>query len=187
MSAGEAAAGEAADGGDAAAEALAAAWGAAEAAFPHLAVAVVPGASRLSFEGLATSLLQRWAPPPALPVALAFKAPLLGGIRALALAASPEVRPLAQAVRHAALCPCHRTPAAWAGAAALCAVTGAALDPRQCGRDERTVQVGAQPGGALHLAAPFNIGSAGGGGGGATLNVLSRVKVGAGECCWGAA
>lgn len=180
MSAAEAA--EGGGGGDAAADALAAAWGAAEASFAHLSVTVVPGASRLSFEGLATSLLQRWAPPPALPVSLAFKAPLLGSIRALALAAAPEVRPLAQSVRHAALCPCHRSPAAWAGAAALCAVTGAALDPRQCGRDERTVQVGAQPGGALHLAAPFNIGSAGGGGGGATLNVLGRVKVGA----WGA-
>lgn len=165
------------EGGDAAVEALAAAWGAAETAFPHLTVTVVPSASRLSFDALVSSLQQRWAAPAQLAVSLAFKAPLVGGIRALQLSASPEVRPLAQCVRHAALCPCHRTPAAWApGAAAICAVTGAALDARQCGRDERTVQVGPQPGGALHLAAPFNIASAGGGG--ATLNVVYRIKVG---------
>lgn len=72
-----------------------------------------------------------------------FKQPLVGSIRALQLSCQAEVQPLAQSVRHAALCPCHRTPAAWVpGTSACCAVTGAPLDSRQCGRDERTVQVG---------------------------------------------
>lgn len=73
---------------------------------------------------------------------LQFKQPLVGSIRALQLSCQAEVQPLAQSVRHAALCPCHCTPAALVqGAAACCAITGAPLDSRQCGRDDRTVQV----------------------------------------------
>lgn len=174
--------------GSAALEAVAAAWAAAEAAFPHLSVSLVPGASKLSFDQLTGTLLQRFAvqprlavnlqvggracrapvelvgelsaasrvssarPPPFLrapicqsshPSPLQFKQPLVGSIRALHLSCQAEVQPLAQSVRHAALCPCHHAPAAWAaGAAACCSVTGAPLDSRQCGCDERTVQVG---------------------------------------------
>ena len=162
-------------------EAMAAAWGAAEAAFPHLSVTLVPHASKLSLAALASNLLQRAARTQPLPVSLQFRVPLVGSLRALPLACCAEVRPLAQGVGHAPLCPCHRTPASWApgGAAAMCAVTGAPLDRRQCGRDERTVQVGLGACGALHLAAPFDIAAVAGaaGGGPATLAVLSRVKV----------
>lgn len=42
-------------------EALAAAWSAAEAAFPHLTVSLVPHASKLSLDQLAGTLLQRFA------------------------------------------------------------------------------------------------------------------------------
>ncbi|PSC68125.1 hypothetical protein C2E20_8288 [Micractinium conductrix] len=161
-------------------EAMAAAWGAAEAAFPHLSVTLVPHASKLSLAALASNLLQRAARTQPLPVSLQFRVPLVGSLRALPLACCAEVRPLAQGVGHAPLCPCHRTPASWApgGAAAMCAVTGAPLDRRQCGRDERTVQVGLGACGALHLAAPFDIAAVAGaaGGGPATLAVLSRVK-----------
>lgn len=108
-----------------------------------------------------------------------FKQALVGSIRALSLTARSEIRPLAQAVAHATLCPCHRTPTGPGTAACTCAVSGQPLDRRQCGRDERTVQVGGLPGGALHLAAPFNIASASGGGGGvASLSVVARIKVG---------
>jgi len=53
-------------------DALAAAWGAAEAAFPHLSVTIVPAplASKLSFAGLASTLLQRFASQPQLAVNL---------------------------------------------------------------------------------------------------------------------
>lgn len=219
-------------GGEQAAAALADGWGAAEAACPHLTVTLVRGASKLSFDALAGSLMQRLVAQPALDVslqvegvvrpglqmpqqprlparlpahcrrlwlvsphlrplparpALQFKHPLVGSIRALALRCTAEVRPLAQAVQHAALCPCHHAPAAAASAAAACtcAISGAPLDRRQCGRDERTVQVGGHPGGALHLLAPFDIGTAGGGGAAAPLSVVARVKVGGGA--WGGA
>lgn len=122
--------------------------------------------------------------PPLLPpslILLQFKQPLLGSIRSLALSAAPELRPLSQAVAHAVLCPCHAAPTNWArGGAALpvCCVSGAPLDGRQCGRDERIVQVGAGAAGALHLLAPFNIAAVAGaaGGGPATLSVLARIK-----------
>lgn len=42
-------------------EALASAWSAAEAAFPHLTVTLVPHASKLSLDQLAGTLLQRFA------------------------------------------------------------------------------------------------------------------------------
>jgi hypothetical protein len=104
-------------------------------------------------------------------------------------------------VAHAVLCPCHRAPASWAGAGAAptCAISGAALVRSQCGRDDRTVQLGAHPCGALHMKNPVNIanlvgsgwgGDGSGGSGGsaapATLNVIARTKVGAtsGGCCW---
>lgn len=45
---------------DAALEALAAAWSAAEAAFPHLTGTLVPHASKLSLDQLAGALLQRF-------------------------------------------------------------------------------------------------------------------------------
>lgn len=113
-----------------------------------------------------------------------FKQPLVGSIRSLALSCSCELRPLSQAVAHAALCPCHSMPASWAGptAAPLCSISGTPLDRRQCGRDERTVQVGGSAAGALHLSAPFNIAAVAGtaGGGPVTLSVLARIKVGAG-------
>jgi hypothetical protein len=53
-----------------AADALAAAWEAAEAAFPHLSVTIVRGASKLSFDCLASTLLQRFAGQPQLAVSL---------------------------------------------------------------------------------------------------------------------
>ena len=134
----------------------------------------------------------------ACPSLLQFKHPLVGGIRSLQLDCQCEIRPLAQAVAHSVLCPCHRAPASWAGAGAAptCAISGAALDRSRCGRDDRTVQLGAHPGGALHMKNPVNIanlvgsgwGGDGGGGGAApaTLNVIARIKVGAtsGGCCW---
>ncbi len=52
---------KAASSSDAALEALAAAWSAAEAAFPHLTVTLVPHASKLSLDQLAGALLQRFA------------------------------------------------------------------------------------------------------------------------------
>lgn len=56
--------------GSAATDALAAAWAAAEAAFPHLSVTVVQGAGQLTFSALASTLLQRCAPQQALAVSL---------------------------------------------------------------------------------------------------------------------
>ncbi|KAL4427862.1 hypothetical protein ABPG75_001951 [Micractinium tetrahymenae] len=172
----------AAECGSAATDALAASWAAAEAAFPHLSVTIVPRASRLTFSALASTLLQRYAPQPPLTISLQFKQPLLGSIRSLALSAVPELRPLSQSVSHAALCPCHAAPTNWGGGAAapvVCSISGAPVDRRQCGRDERTVQVGSSAAGALHLSAPFNIEAVAGvaGGGPATLSVLARIKV----------
>jgi hypothetical protein len=53
-----------------ASDARAAAWEAAEAAFPHLSVTIVQGASKLSFDCLASTLLQRFAGQPQLAVNL---------------------------------------------------------------------------------------------------------------------
>ena len=61
---------EGSGGDDAAADAAAAAWQAAEAAFPHLSVTVVRGASKASFDALASTLAQRYAAQPALAVSL---------------------------------------------------------------------------------------------------------------------
>lgn len=48
-------------------------------------------------------------------------------------------------------------------------------------RTAALLQVGGHPGGALHLPAPFNIGTAGGGSGAAApLNVVARIKVSVG-------
>jgi hypothetical protein len=66
----QAAAATAAAAAAAAADALAAAWEAAEAAFPHLSVTIVQGASKLSFDCLASTLLQRFARQPQLAVSL---------------------------------------------------------------------------------------------------------------------
>ncbi|KAL4442076.1 hypothetical protein ABPG77_011337 [Micractinium sp. CCAP 211/92] len=168
----------AAEGASAVTDALAAAWREAEAVFAHVSATFVQCASRLAFSALASTLLQRYAPRPALAVSLQFKQPLLGSIRSLALSCAPELRPLPQAVAHAALCPCHGAPTNRAAGTA-CSITGVPLDRRQCGQDERAVQVGAGAAGALHLSAPFNIAAVAGvaGGGPATLSVLARIKV----------
>jgi hypothetical protein len=167
-------------------EALAAAWQAAESAFPHLSVTIVGGASVASLHCLASTLLQRFMVAPQLAVSLVFKQPLVGSIRSLPLRCTTELRPIAQSVDHALLCPCHQAPTSWASAGAaatVCAVSGATLDRRQCRKDERTVVVGGQAPGALHLSAPFNITSLASGGGEAgevSLTVIARLKVGAG-------
>ena len=57
-------------GSSAALEALAAAWAAAEAAFPHLRFSIVPRASKLSLDQLAGTLLQRLAAQPRLAMNL---------------------------------------------------------------------------------------------------------------------
>lgn len=170
--------------GCAAADTLTAAWQAAESAFPHLSVTVVRGASKVSFDALGSTLLQRYVPRRRLAVSLSFKQPLVGSIRSLALSCSAEVQPLPQALHHALLCPCHLAPTCGAGAgrAATCALSGDLLGRRQCRLDESTVVVGPHPAGALHLAAPFSLTSLAGGGGpggsrAASLNVLTRVKV----------
>lgn len=65
--------------GCAATDAQAAAWTAAETAFPHLSVTIVQGASRLAFSALASTLLQRYAPQPALEVSLQVRSPCFRG------------------------------------------------------------------------------------------------------------
>lgn len=170
-------------------EGLAAAWRAAEAAFPHLRVTLVGGATAASLHCLGSTLLQRFMSAPQRAVSLVFRQPLVGSVRSLPLCCTSELRPIAQSLHHALMCPCHHAPTSResAGAAAtVCAVSGAPLDRRQCRKDESTVVVGGQAPGALHLSAPFNITSlaAGAGEGGeASLNVMSRLKVGAATRC----
>lgn len=60
----------AAEGASAVTDALAAAWGEAEAVFAHVSATFVQCASRLAFSALASTLLQRYAPRPALAVSL---------------------------------------------------------------------------------------------------------------------
>ncbi len=60
----------AAEGASAVTDALAAAWREAEAVFAHVSATFVQCASRLAFSALASTLLQRYAPRPALAVSL---------------------------------------------------------------------------------------------------------------------